>query len=92
MTVRLAVAVSGTGIQPAAKVNSCGTTSSIQITMSSTGTVQLQGSIDGVTFYNVGAAITTSGLTANVQLYPFMRANITANAGTISVFVDAARG
>lgn len=89
MTARLANNVSGTGLQPAVKINSNGATGTVQVDFSGTGSVQLRGSINGVTFYDVGSAIVASGLVTGVQLYPYMRANITANSGTCFVGVDA---
>jgi hypothetical protein len=58
--------------------------------------VQLQGSLDGVTWNNVGSAITADGFYAvsvSNQYYPFIRGNITAVSGgtspTIKMIVTA---
>ncbi len=57
-----------------------------QVSLSSTGSVTLAGSLDGTNFYPIGSAVTTSGIQQTPK-YPYVRAEITANAGTITVLV-----
>lgn len=57
-----------------------------QVTLSATGSVTLQGSLDGTNFYAIGSAVTTSSVLQTPR-YPFMRAAITANTGTITVLI-----
>lgn len=58
----------------------------IQAVLSSTGTVVVEGSLDGTNWAQLGSNITTSSIVA-VTRTPYLRVRVTANAGTISVLV-----
>lgn len=93
MTVRLVNNGAGvTGFTTPVRVISQRASGPVQVQFASTGSVQLQGSIDGVNYHNVGSAIAASGLTTGIQYYPWMRANVTANAGGVAVHIDATKG
>lgn len=58
----------------------------VQVVLSSTGSVQMQGSLDGVNYASLGSAITTSSI-VTVTKTPWIRAVVGSNAGTCSVFI-----
>jgi hypothetical protein len=57
-----------------------------QCVLSSTGTVNIEGSLDGTNWASLVTAPTTSSIVTTARA-PFVRARISANAGTITVMV-----
>lgn len=55
-----------------------------QVIVSATGSVNLQGSLDGTNWVTLGSAVTTSSIVTTTKC-PYHRAVITANTGTITV-------
>lgn len=60
----------------------------IQLTGTFVGTVQFQGSLDGVTWVSEGAALTAPGAYEVTKRWAYMRANVTAyTSGTPLAYV-----
>lgn len=56
----------------------------LQVTGITTATVELQGSLDGTTFFTLGTALTANGLVIVAAATKYLRANCTAyTSGTI---------
>lgn len=53
------------------------------------GTVTIEGSVDGVNFVTIVSAVTAAN-GYHIAIFPFMRANITSASGTTSVFIVVA--
>lgn len=61
----------------------------VQVSGTFTGTVQIQGSVDGQNFYDIGSALTAPALKVIEDGVPYIRTNCTAyTSGTISVGVS----
>lgn len=57
----------------------------LQVTGITVATVALEGSVDGATWFTVGAALTANGLVSDATCLPYYRANVTAwTSGTIT--------
>lgn len=85
--ITLLNAVTATGASIA--VQPSGPVINMQVSGITTATVALQASVDGTTFFTVGAALTADGLLTDTAGYKYYRANVTAyTSGTITVKVS----
>lgn len=85
MTVTLANAVSGTGAQTLKNTNAASPVEGVaHADPSSTSTVVIQGRVPPCAGW-VDIATLTNGDAKIVAIFPQMRANISANAGTVTV-------
>lgn len=89
--ITLASAVATTGAQTAVAVDKGPVERVVQAIVSATGTVAIEGSFDGSTNWVSIYSFTASGAQL-VALFPYMRANISANTGAITVLLDAYKG
>lgn len=57
-----------------------------QVILSATGSVNIQGSLDGTNWVTLGSAVTASSIVTTTKC-PYHRAVITANTGNITVLI-----